>query len=61
MAVIFESEFHKKYVGGEGEVVESPLKVESSKVVKGMSKEDLLAEYRKYVNDPKAELPEGLI
>ena len=57
----YESKFHKQYVGGDGEVEDN----KSFEVKKGDYKEtsieDVLLFYRKYVNDPKAELPEGVI
>jgi hypothetical protein len=56
----FESAFHKRYVGGEGEVdPQSTPAVEKKRVV--TTYEDVLSEYRKYVGDSTAELPEGVI
>lgn len=56
----FESEFHKRYVGGEGEVEEKPVKfgLPSTGEIRLTTLEDLLAEYRWYLRDPNAQLPE---
>lgn len=54
----FDSKFHKMYVGGEGEVIETPLHTTTSMEIQPRTLEDILEEYRRYVNDPKAELPE---
>ena len=54
----FESKFHKMYVGGEGEIEEKVLHITPSVEVQPRTLEDILEEYRRYVNDPKAELPE---
>jgi len=56
----FDSMFHKKYVGGEGEIVEKELPTPSN-TIEAETFEDLLAQYRKYVNDPKAELPKETV
>lgn len=59
---IFESEFHKKYVGGEGEVLGKTVLMPDTKG-NGMGRtteEEVLEEYRRYVRDPKAELPEEI-
>lgn len=55
----FDSQFHKRYVGGEGEIDEKSL-LEFSGVI-GMSYEEVLDEYRRYMRDPHAELPEVII
>lgn len=63
MAVIneFDSKFHKSYVGGEGEVVDkSWIRLEGIRM-EAMSFEEIREEYRRYVNDPSAELPEPLL
>lgn len=57
---IFESAFHKRYVGGEGEVVDKPIKVEVVNTTPETREEELLSLYRKYIGDPKAELPEEI-
>ncbi len=56
----FESIFHKRYVGGQGEVCEMEKQNREKKKETAVmtTLEDVLFEYRKYVNDPKAELPE---
>ncbi len=57
-----ESKFHKWYVGGEGEVEERPLvELAPSHTLRAITLEEVLAEYRNYVRDPKAELPEILV
>lgn len=53
----FETEFHKRYVGGEGEVAEKEKPKSVAGTIRGMSYEDVLAEYRWYVRDSEAELP----
>jgi len=60
---IFESAFHKRYVGGEGEVVDLETGAMEKKVGESIvtSYEAVLAEYRRYVGDPIAELPEEVI
>jgi len=58
---IFDSAFHKQYVGGEGEVVEKTSHVlDASPRIIGTTEEEVLAEYRKYIGDPEAELPEEI-
>lgn len=58
----FESKFHKQYVGGEGEVVEASVRQTPNMTeVKTETFEEILAQYRAYVNDPKAELPEEIL
>ena len=60
---IFESAFHKKYVGGEGEILEktvSTLDDKDSLRVRRTTEEEVLEEYRRYVRDPKAELPQEI-
>jgi len=60
MTEIFESEFHRKYVGGEGEVREkrAGFGLSSTGETRAATLEDLLAEYRWYMRDPNAQLPE---
>lgn len=53
----FDNLFHKRYVGGEGEVAEKEKPTLVVGTIRGMSYEGLLAEYRWYVRDPEAELP----
>ncbi len=58
----FESKFHRWYVGGQGEIEEKThIALESSPIVRGITYEQVLREYRKYVNDPSAELPESVL
>jgi hypothetical protein len=57
----FESKFHQRYVGGQGEVVEDERPVIEVKVtIPQTTREQVLEEYRKYIRDPKAELPEEI-
>lgn len=58
----FESIFHKRYVGGEGEVEEKPITLVSEvhTAIRPTTLEEVEAEYRWYVGDPKAELPEEI-
>ncbi len=60
MTEIFEDIFHKKYVGGVGEVREKPVQV-SDLVLRGQTPEDVLAEYRWYMRDANAQLPEVIL
>lgn len=57
---VFTSKFHRRYVGGVGEVVEKPLSP-PLQTIKACSYEEVLAEYRWYMRDPQAELPEELM
>ena len=58
----FESKFHKWYVGGEGEVEEAPLNLlRPSSEFRPITVEEVLIEYRKYIGDPTAELPEEIL
>ena len=62
MTEVFDSVFHRKYVGGVGEVKEKPLSpAVRENVVSPISYEDVLHEYRVYVRDPEAELPEEIL
>jgi len=54
---IFESKFHKWYVGGEGVIVEKPFVDIRQERLPVIDYESILSFYRMYVNDPKAELP----
>lgn len=58
---VFDSNFHRWYVGGEGEVSigSEPFRPKNEAV--GKSYEEVLAEYRAYVRDPQAELPEEIL
>lgn len=57
----FDNEFHKKYVSGEGEVRESEGTASLLSGERVMTYERVLAEYRKYINDPSAELPDSVL
>ena len=56
----FESAFHKRYVGGEGEIIEKTIKVEPINKTRETREEEVLSEYRRYIGDPNAELPESV-
>lgn len=64
MTEVFESAFHKRYVGGEGEVRQPELAEYASpwerNVLPSTTLEDILEEYRWYMRDQNAELPEEL-
>lgn len=63
MVEIFDSVFHKRYVGGEGDV-KADTSSNNADIDSGYvstTLEDVLAEYRWYINDQKAELPESLV
>ncbi|EKD52619.1 MAG: hypothetical protein ACD_61C00288G0001 [uncultured bacterium] len=58
----FDSQFHKKYVGGEGPIMEDARKpVTIDTTYGGISIQDVLSDYRRYVGDPTAELPEEIL
>jgi hypothetical protein len=57
----FESDFHKRYVGGQGDVEEKETFVFPAKNVEKIPYDEILAEYRKYVGDSDAELPGELL
>jgi hypothetical protein len=58
---IFESAFHKRYVGGEGEVVEElPRVLDGQHKISPTTEEEVLAGYRRYIGDPEAELPDEI-
>lgn len=60
MAEKFDNKFHKKYVGGQGEVEEKET-IYPSTEYRVHTYEDILEEYRWYVGDPTAELPEEIV
>ncbi|NCP47439.1 hypothetical protein COT86_01080 [Candidatus Collierbacteria bacterium CG10_big_fil_rev_8_21_14_0_10_43_36] len=58
----FKDKFHKEYVGGSGLVEDrSCSSVIAEARVVAMSYEEILAEYRWYVKDPTAELPQRIM
>ena len=57
----YDSKFHKLYVGGDGEVTDTPLMTMGRQEYPRISYEDVLVEYRKYIGDSSAELPEIVI
>ena len=56
----FDNQFHKRYIGEPGDVVDRSLPRLSTDMPI-LSYEDILKEYRAYVRDPKAELPEEIL
>ncbi|HCQ31564.1 TPA: hypothetical protein DIU27_04250 [Candidatus Collierbacteria bacterium] len=62
MSEKFKDKFHKEYVGGSGPIEDqSCSSVISEARLVALSYEEILAEYRKYVKDPTAELPEEIL
>lgn len=58
----FESGFHKKYVGGDGRVEDGVNSTPRAVFeIKPIAYEDILKEYRRYVGDSQAELPEEIL
>jgi len=57
----FDNMFHKRYVGGEGDVDARPALESVVSRVEGTTYEQVLQEYRAYVRDSKAELPEEVL
>lgn len=58
---VFDSNFHRWYVGGEGEVNLGSEPFKPKNEVMGKSYEDVLAEYRAYVGDSEAQLPQEIM
>ena len=58
--IIFDNLFHKKYVGGEGEIAEIES-AGSTTEFRGMTLADVLFYYRLYIGDKKAELPQEVL
>lgn len=61
MTEIFDSNFHKRYLDGSGVVIDKGAPYTPRNEIKGQSYEDLLAEYRMYMNDPSAEFTEEML
>lgn len=61
MTEIYDSEFHRRYVHGSGEVADKPVLFVPKNEVKGQTYDELLAEYRLYMNDPKAEFTQEML
>lgn len=58
----FDSKFHKFYVGGgEGVIEDKPFVEIPRQEVRPQTLADVLAEYRAYVKDSKAELPAAIM
>jgi len=49
------------YVRGDGEVVERPNSPVTTDMISGLSYEEILAEYRWYVGDSTAQLPQEIL
>ena len=63
MAEKFESAFHKWYVRGEGEVEEKSINLISpiTECRKAITLEEVEAEYRRYLRDSEAQLPQEIM
>ena len=61
MTEIFDSIFHKRYVDGSGVAIDKGEPFVPKNEVRGQTYDDILAEYRAYVGDSEAELPEDII
>ena len=60
--VTYSSRFHRWYVGDpEGEIAEGPIRAAETGKIRQVSVEEILAQYRAYVHDPEAELPQIVI
>ncbi len=57
----FDSIFHKRYVDGSGVVIDKGAPFVPKNEIKGQTYDELLAEYRTYMNDPKAEFTEEML
>ena len=58
---VFDSNFHKWYVGGEGEVNLGSEPFKPKNEVEGKKYKELLEEYRIHMSDPKAEFTEEIL
>lgn len=58
---VFDSNFHRWYVGGEGEVKLSESPFSPKNEVVGQTYNEILAEYRAYVGDSEAQLPQDIM
>lgn len=61
MAEQFDSIFHKRYVDGSGVVIDKGTSIVPKNEIRPQSYGDLLAEYRRYMNDPKAEFTQEIL
>ncbi len=57
----FDSIFHKRYVDGSGVVIDKGIPFVPKNEIRTQSYEELLAEYRRYMRDPKAEFTEEML
>jgi len=57
----YDSKFHRWYVGGEGEIAEKPAGKTSVREYGSMTFEEILEEYRRYVGDKTAQLPDEVL
>lgn len=58
---VFDSNFHKWYVGGEGEVNLRSESFKPKNEIKVQTYDELLADYRRYMRNPKAEFTEEIL
>lgn len=61
MTEIYDSRFHRWYVGGTGAIAEEPSVMELRNSAGRVTIEQILEEYRWYVGDPTAELPKEMM
>lgn len=57
---VFDSEFHKRYVGGDGDIASKEAPVQPRMGLKKTTEEELLVSYRNYMHEPNIELPDWL-
>lgn len=57
----YDSNFHKRYLDGSGVVIDKGAPYAPKNEIRGQTYEDILAEYRMYMNDPKAEFTEEML
>ncbi len=61
MTEIFDSIFHKRYVDGSGVVIDKGVPFTPKNEVKGQTYDELLADYRRYMRNPKAEFTQEML
>lgn len=61
MTEIYDSTFHKRYVDGSGIVIDKGAPLPLKNEIKPQTYEEILADYRRYVGDQNAELPEEIL
>lgn len=61
MTEIYDSAFHKRYVDGSGIVIDKGVPLPLKNEIKPQTYDEILADYRRYVGDQNAELPEEIL